>query len=160
MYLTVPVNIAVSLLVGVVIASTFGTLNVVLWVALGILIGAGRVMLFKRIMPHYLSTHQYQRMTIIITLMLIIGGCHWGLAAWFFLDPQYPDIYLFVAIAILGMVSASLANLSALPTLWLVYAASVFTFVVAKMISLENWSVSIMSCIFIVGLWGLSRKIR
>ena len=159
MYLTVPVNIAVSLLVGVVIASTFGTLNVVLWVALGILIGAGRVMLFKRIMPHYLSTHQYQRMTIIITLMLIIGGCHWGLAAWFFLDPQYPDIYLFVAIAILGMVSASLANLSALPTLWLVYAASVFTFVVAKMISLENWSVSIMSCIFIVGLWGLSRKL-
>jgi len=92
-------------------------------------------------------------------MALFLAGLHWGLAGWFFLDPQNSDIYLFVAVAILGMVSASLANLSALPYLWLVFAVTVFVFVIARMVSLNNWPVVVMSCLFIFGLWGLSKKL-
>ena len=159
MYFTVPINIAVSFLVGIVIAPNFGVINVALWVIMGMTIGVGRVILFKRIMPNYLATQQYLKITKIIAGVLIIGGLHWGLAAWFFLDPQDPNIFLFVAVAILGMVSASLANLSAIPILWLLYTSTVFIFVVARMIVLENWPVVVMGCLFVFGLWGLSRQL-
>ena len=45
MYLTVPINLAVSLLVSVVIAPTFGVLAVSLWFLMGAVIGIGRVLL-------------------------------------------------------------------------------------------------------------------
>ena len=159
MYLTVPINLAVSLLVSVVIAPTFGVLAVSLWFLMGAVIGIGRVLLFKQIIPTYLEAKQYKKITNIIAFALFLGGLHWGAAGWFFLDPQNSDIYLFVAVAILGMVSASLANLSALPYLWLMHAVTVFVFVIARMVSLNNWPVVVMSCLFVFGLWKLSKKL-
>jgi len=159
MYLTVPINLAVSLLVSLVIAPTFGVLPVSIWFLVGVFIGVGRVLLFKQIIPPSLAAKQYKKITNIIGVMLFVGGLHWGAAGWFFLDSQNSNIYLFMAVAILGMVSASLANLSALPRLWLMYAVTIFAFVIARMISLNNWPVVVMSCLFIFGLWALSKKL-
>ena len=159
MYYTVPVAIMVSLLMGFVIAPTYGVLIVSLWVTFGVLIGIGRVVIFKRFMPAFLARQQYQLAINVIVLALVLSGLHWGAAAWFFLDPQNPDIYLFVAVVILGMVSASLANLSAFPYLWLLHSVIVFVFVIARMVFYDYWSGVIASVVFIGGLWGLSRKL-
>lgn len=159
MHLTVPTSLGASLLVSLVIAPTFGVVAVSIWFLAGVLIGVGRVLLFRYIVPSHLASKKYRRVTNAIGLTLFITGLHWGAAAWFFLDPQNADIYLFVAVVILGMVLAGLANLSALPYLWLMYAMTVFSFVIARMISLNNWPVAVMSCLFILGMWGLSKKL-
>ena len=135
MHLTVPTSLGASLLVSLVIAPTFGVVAVSIWFLAGVLIGVGRVLLFRYIVPSHLASKKYRRVTNAIGLTLFITGLHWGAAAWFFLDPQNADIYLFVAVVILGMVLAGLANLSALPYLWLMYAMTVFSFVIARMIS-------------------------
>ena len=159
MYYTVIVAIMVSLLMGFVVAPTYGVLIVSLWVTFGALIGIGRVVIFKRFMPAFLARQQYQLAINTIVLALMLSGLHWGVAAWLFLDPQNPDIYLFVAVVILGMVSASLANLSAFPYLWLLHSVIVFVFVIARMVFYDYWSGVIASVVFIGGLWGLSRKL-
>ena len=159
MYFTVPIAVAVSLLMGFVLTPIFGIFTVGLWFSYGMLVGVGRVLLFKRIMPGYMADKRHQRVKNIIVLALILSGLHWGSAAWLFLDAQNSEIYLFVAAVILGMVSASLANLSAFPNLWLLHTITVFAFGIARMMSDGNWSGVVAAIVFVFGLWGLSRKL-
>jgi len=159
MYLTVPISLGVSLLVAIVVAPEFGTALTSIWFIYGLLVGVGRYIYFKKVMPKKMADSQYQTITRFIAFALFLAGLQWGFAGYFFVDPQHPNIYLFVAIAILGMVSASLSNLSVMPNLWLLFATTVFTFIIARMISLGNWSTVLMSIFFVLGLWALSRKL-
>lgn len=156
---TVMTNIVVSVLVGVVIVPTYDLLEVALWVGIGIVIGAARALVLRSVETQKLVEEHYQTTIRILWFFLVLTGLHWGAAAWFFLDPAYPNLYVFVALAILGMVSASLSSLSTIPSLWLIFACTLFACVILRMISLNNWAVVVMSVVFINGLWVLSKTL-
>jgi len=156
---TVITSIVVSLLVGIVIAPTFGLLKVSVWISIGIVIGGARIRILNEIKTRELVSKEYQSTIQKLWFFLVLAGLHWGAAALFFLDPDYPNVYVFVAITILGMVSASLSSLSAIPKLWLTFATTLFACVILRMIVLNNWPVVLMSVIFINGLWVLSKTL-
>jgi len=156
---TLVTNIIASILVGFVLAPTFGVINVGLWVAAGIALSVARIRFAKTIELGDLIAKQYQSTLIRLQFSVFLSGLHWGSAGWFFLNPSYPDDYIFVYITIIGMVSASLTSLCAIHKFWVTFAITVFVCVIVRIGEISGWPIVVMSCVFMFGMLGLSKTL-
>jgi signal transduction histidine kinase/CheY-like chemotaxis protein len=147
------------LLVGYVLWFHFGLPYVGAWTFLGLLFVGIRIVLFKWMHDGKLLPNNYRARELVTGICLAIAGAHWGLAGWLYLDPNNPTLYSFSGAAVLGVFCAIIASTAIRPNLWLAFALSEFSFVTAKFYASGFQSLSVMSLIFVAGMYVIVKSV-
>jgi len=149
-------NAAVITLMAVIVWPAFPQQVIISWLLVGYLISLPRHFLFlalKKIQP--VST-AYLRIEIVLVLVIFSSGLYWGVSAWLFFIPEDVAIFMFVALAVVGVVSNALPIFSALPYIWIIFATSAFIPAAVKLFYLGFWELSALAILSLGGLIPLS----
>ncbi len=155
-------NLVMLSLVTFVIWQKNNDLFILQWMSVGYaLIGIRIVVLFLSGLQNKLNIIQLERL---IAFFIILSGLHWGVSAWIYLDPQDPELFVFLSAVYLGIVASTIPSMAARPFIWLAYSLSIFLFAFTKFAFLQEWN---MLALILVGQFintlvsfNLSRQIK
>ncbi|HET8705018.1 MAG TPA: HAMP domain-containing sensor histidine kinase, partial [Pseudomonadales bacterium] len=98
----------------------------------------------------------YRLVSILLTLGMFFTGCTWAVIPLFYLNEPQSETFIFISIALAGMICATLPALAAFLPAYLAFVAPIFTALVMRYFQLGMISTALLTLCFLGAMVGIS----
>lgn len=134
--------------------------DVLNWLACGYAISIGRIFIHRWINRSVAAEKKFSTNRVAALVTVAISGSAWGCAAWFFLDMQKTETFVFLVLIISGIGAAAVSTHASYPPVMWVFLGASQGLLATTLFTLEHNSLALLVIFYGLGLVSVTRSIE
>ena len=153
-------SVVVMTLLAFVLWGQYPTEHILIWLACGYAVSIGRIFIHRWINRKLAAEKKFSANKVAALLTVAISGSVWGCAAWFFLDMQQTETFIFLVLIISGIGAAAVSTHASYPPAMWVFLTASQGILAAKLLMLDHGSLAVLVIFYGLGLISVTRSIE